>query len=105
MKSEFKSRPVYLSREDRIKAHFTTCFLALVIFRYLEKKLNEQYTSSQIIETLKNYNFLLHEGEGYEPTYIYNDLSKDLCMIFNLELNKEILTIKNFNKILKITKK
>ena len=105
MKSEFKSRPVYLSREDRIKAHFTTCFLALVIFRYLEKKINEQYTSTQIIETLKNYNFLLHEGEGYEPTYIYNDLSKDLCIIFNLELNKEILTIKNFNKILKITKK
>ena len=105
MKSEFKSRPVYLSREDRIKAHFTTCFLALVIFRYLEKKLNEQYTSSQIIETLKNFNFIIHEGEGFEPTYTYNNISKDLCILFNLDLNKEIITIKNFKKICNNTKK
>ena len=37
MKCEFKARPVYLSRDDRIQAHFTTCFLALVVYRYLEK--------------------------------------------------------------------
>ena len=58
MKSEFKSRPVYLSRDDRIKAHFTTCFLALIIFRYLEKKLEEKYTIYEIIDTLKEMNFL-----------------------------------------------
>ena len=67
MKTEFKSRPVYLSREDRIKAHFTTCFLALVIFRYLEKKLNEEYTAEQIIETLKNMNFN-YKTNDYIPT-------------------------------------
>ena len=39
MKSEFKARPVYLSRDDRITAHFTTCFLSLVILRFLEKSL------------------------------------------------------------------
>ena len=40
MKHEFKARPAFLSRDDRIKAHFMTCFLALIVFRYLEKKLN-----------------------------------------------------------------
>ena len=49
MKSEFKARPVYLSRDDRIIAHFTTCFLSLVIYRYLEKILEEKYTASEII--------------------------------------------------------
>ena len=52
MKSEFKARPMYLSRDDRITAHFTTCFLSLVILRFLEKRLEEKYTSSQIINTL-----------------------------------------------------
>ncbi|MEG0138341.1 MAG: transposase, partial [Bacilli bacterium] len=62
MKTDFKSRPVYLSRDERIKAHFVTCFLALTIYRYLEKKLEEKYTTTQIIDTLKNYNFLDLKG-------------------------------------------
>ena len=66
MKSEFKARPVYLSRDDRIKAHFTTCFLALTIFRYLEKKINSKYTVTEIIETLRNYN-LHHEPQHTRP--------------------------------------
>ena len=44
LKYDFKSRPVYLSRDDRITAHFTTCFLALTVYRYLEKRLNERFT-------------------------------------------------------------
>ena len=58
MKSEFKARPVYLSRDDRITAHFTTCFLALVLHRYLEKELEEKYTATQIIDTLRNMNLI-----------------------------------------------
>lgn len=49
MKTEFKARPVYLSRDDRIKAHFTVCILALTVYRILEKKLNFKYTTEQII--------------------------------------------------------
>ena len=96
MKSEFKARPVYLSREDRIKAHFTTCFLALVIFRYLEKKLDEQYTSSQIIETLKDYSFREFKGFGYVPTYTYTDLVEELHKNFGIDTSKEIIEHKNF---------
>ena len=53
LKSEFKARPVYLSRDDRIIAHFTTCFLALTIYRYLEKRLDEKLTSHSIINNLR----------------------------------------------------
>ena len=56
MKTEFKARPVYLSRDDRIKAHFTTCFLSLVLNRYLEKILEEKYTTSEIIDCLREMN-------------------------------------------------
>ncbi len=58
MKSEFKSRPVYLSRDDRIQAHFTTCFISLIIYRLLEKKLGEKYTCREIINGLRDMNFL-----------------------------------------------
>lgn len=105
MKSEFNSRPIYLSREDRIKAHFTTCFLSLIIYRYLEKRLNEKYTTDEIISLLKEFNFLLHEGEGYEPLYTASEVSEDLCKIFTLNLNKEIINLQNMKKIFRQLKK
>lgn len=105
MKSEFKARPVFLSREDRIKAHFTTCFLALVIFRYLEKKLNQQYTSSQIIETLKNFEFKNENDIGYSPLYTRTDLTDLLHKSFGFETDLEIIENKNFKKIINQTKK
>lgn len=51
MKTEFKAKPVYLSLDERIKAHFTTCYLALVIFR---KKLDYQYKSTHFFENSKS---------------------------------------------------
>ena len=104
MKSEFKARPVYLSREDRIKAHFTTCFLALVIFRYLEKKLDEQYTVSEIIDTLRNMNFFKNKND-YIPTYTRTDLTDTLHEKFGFRTDYEIITYENFQKIIKQTKK
>ena len=103
MKTEFKSRPVFLSREDRIKAHFITCFLALVIFRYLEKKLDNKYTVEQIIETLKNINFL-KDDDDYIPTYVRTDITDLLHDKFEFRTDYEILPEKNIKKILKQTK-
>ena len=105
MKSEFKARPVFLSREDRIRAHFTTCFLALVIFRYLEKKLDEQYTAPQIIETLKNYDFKNENDVGFSPLYTRTELTDLLHNKFNFRTDYEIIENKNFKKIIKQTKK
>ena len=104
MKSEFKSRPVYLSRDDRIKAHFTTCFLALTIFRYLEKILNEEFTAEKIIDTLKNYNFRNFPGFGYVPLYKPTDLIHVLHDKTGIDTNYEILNYKKFKKIFNETK-
>lgn len=104
MKSEFKSRPVYLSRDDRIKAHFTTCFLALTIFRYLEKILDEKFTAEKIIDTLRNYNFRNFPGFGYVPLYTPGNLIHTLHEKTSINTNYEILNYKKFKKIFKETK-
>ena len=104
MKSEFKARPVYLSREDRIKAHFLTCFLSLVIFRYLEKKLDEKYTVSEIIETLKNYNLNLI-GNDYIPSYTRTDLTDLLHKSYGFRTDYQIISEKNIKNICKQMKK
>ena len=104
MKSEFKSRPVYLSRDDRIKAHFTTCFLALTIFRYLEKILDEKFTAEKIIDTLRNYNFRNFPGFGYVPLYTSSNLIHTLHEKTSINTNYEILNYKKFKIIFKETK-
>ena len=105
MKTEFKARPVYLSRDDRIKAHFTTCFLALTIFRYLEKKLENKYTAYEIIETLRNFNFKNENDIGYSPTYTRNDITDLLHEKYGFNTDYEIIENKNIKKIINITKK
>ena len=105
MKSEFKARPVYLSREDRIKAHFLTCFLSLVIFRYLEKKLDEKYTVTQIIDTLKKYEFRELIGFGYLPNYTPSIITEQLHNIFKFDTSYDIIDYKKFKKIFDIVKK
>lgn len=101
MKSEFKARPVYLSRDDRIKAHFTTCFLALLLHRILEKKLSEEYTCTEIIECLRNMNLVKEHEEGYIPAYTRTDLTDKLHDIFGFRTDYEITTLKEMKKVLK----
>jgi transposase len=105
MKSEFKARPVYLKNKDRIAAHFTTCFIALTIYRLLEKKLEEKFTCSKIITCLRNMNFLESPGDGYIPTYTRDELTDSLHEKFNFRTDYQINTIKQIKKILKETKK
>ncbi|MCI6265773.1 MAG: IS1634 family transposase [Erysipelotrichaceae bacterium] len=105
MKSEFKSRPVYLSRDDRIKAHFVTCFLALLVFRYLEKKLNNEYTAYEIIDTLKNMNLKLENDGYYSPIYTRTSLTDKLHDEYHFRTDYEILSEKNLKKIFSSTKK
>ncbi len=99
MKHDFLTRPIELSRDDRIKAHFLTCFIALLIYRIMEKKLNYKYTTSQILETLKNMKVVESKGDGYIPTYERTDLTDDLHDVFNFRTDYEILTYKLIKKI------
>lgn len=105
MKSEFKARPVYLQRDDRIKAHFTTCFISLMIYRILEKKLSEKYTCEEIISGIRDMNFYEVNGEGYIPTYTRTDFTDDLHDKFGFRTDYQIVNTKQMKKIFKATKK
>lgn len=105
MKSEFQARPVYLKRQERIVAHFITCFIALIMYRYLEKKLNNKYTCGQIIDTLQEMNFIKYAGKGYQPTYTRTEITDALHEAFGFCTSKQIVPIKNMKNICAMTKK
>lgn len=105
MKTEFKARPVYLSRKDRITAHFTTCFTALVIYRILEQKLKEKYTCEELIDTIRSMDMMIAPGEGYIPTYTRTDITDALHDAFGFRTDYQITSQKNMRKILNQTKK
>ena len=105
MKSEFKARPVYLSKDDRIEAHFTTCFISLIIYRLLEKKLEEKFTCNEIISGLRDMNIKKIKGEGYEPLYTRNDFTDALHEAFGFRTDYQIVTTRNMKNIFKETKK
>ena len=101
MKSDFLARPVNLSREDRIKAHFMTCFISLFIYRLLEKKLDYKYTTSQILDTLRKMNMVEQKGLGFEPIYERTQLTDDLHDLFKFNTDLEIVSYKKMKKIFK----
>jgi transposase len=104
MKSEFRARPVYLSNDDRIEAHFTTCFISLIIYRLLEKKLEEKFTCNEIINALREMNFKEIKGEGYEPIYTRTDFTDALHDVFGFKTDYQIITKSMMKKIFKETK-
>ena len=99
LKTDFDSGTVHLSREDRIKAHFLTCFISLLIYRILENKLDYKYTNTQIIEKLKEMNMYEEKGTGYSPAYTRTDLTDDLHEVFGFRTDYEIINYENFKKI------
>ena len=105
MKTEFQSRPVYLRKDNRILAHFTTCFIALTVFRYLEKKLQGKYTCSQIRDGLNDIKFFKLAEEGYAPAYMRNDFTDDLHDVFGFRTDYQILSKSSLRKIISNTKK
>jgi transposase len=105
MKSEFKARPVYLSNDDRIEAHFITCFISLIIYRLLEKRLNEEFTCHEIISGLRNMEFYDTKCEGYVPTYTRTDFTDALHDAFGFRTDYQIVSTNMMKKIFKETKK
>lgn len=104
MKTDFKARPVYVKTENRIKAHFITCFLALVIYRYLEKIMEYKYTNGQLLETLQEMNVREVMGEGYIPSYTRTEITDSLHEKFGFRTDFQITDRGNMKKILKKTK-
>lgn len=104
MKTDFEARPVYLSREDRIRAHFLICYLSLLIYRLLEKKLENKYTSTQIITALRSMKLLAVEGIGYQPAYKRTDLTDDLHSKFGFRTDYQIMKKSSVRSVIKQTK-
>lgn len=104
MKTDFKSRPVFHSNDEMIKAHFLTCFLALVVYRYVEKNLDEKYTAPEIIDTLRDMNLKLENDNSYIPNYIRTNLTDALHNKFRFRTDFEVISEKNIKKILRQTK-
>lgn len=105
MKTEFDARPVYVRRDDRIKAHFMTCYISLLLYRLLEKKLGDTYTSKQILETLRSMQMtLLNKASGYIPSYTRTELTDRLHKEFHFRTDYEFITKSSMRTIIKNTK-
>ena len=97
-KSGLEARPVWVSRADHIESHFLTCFIALVIIRLLEIKLNNKYSFKKIIETVRNYTSSHVEHDVYLQEF-RNDVVKDIENVFSIDLSKKFLTLSQIKKI------
>lgn len=105
MKTEFESRPVYLSREDRIKAHFLTCFLALLHFRLLKRSLKSPCTTEQLLQILKNMNFADIEEQGFMPLYERQTITDELHEACGFRTDYQFLTKRKMKEIQKKSKR
>ena len=104
LKSDFSARPVFVQREDRIQAHFLTCFLSLLLFRLLEKKLSKKFTSDQILATLKNFNFADIQSQGFMPLYARETITDALHEASGFRTDFQFLRKSKMREILKLSK-
>lgn len=104
MKSEFEARPVYLQRDERIEAHFLTCFISLLIYRILEKELSERYTCEDIITTLRKMDMRKLDEHGFIPGYTRTTLTDDLHEKAGFRTDYELITPKSMAGIIRRSK-
>lgn len=105
MKTDFEARPVYLNREDRIKAHFLTCFLALLHFRLLKRSLKDVYTTEQLLQTLRNMRFADVEEQGFMPVYERQKITDDLHEVCGFRTDYQFITKRRMKGIQKKSKR
>ena len=104
MKTDFSARPVYLQDENRIQAHFLICFLALTIYRFLEKKMDLKYTCEELLETLKAINFAEIQEQGYIPLYKREAITDDLHEACGFRTDYQFITKSKMRTIQKKSK-
>lgn len=104
MKTDFSARPVYVQRDDRIKAHFLICFLALLSYRLLEKQLGNKYTCGEILKKLREMNFVDIQEQGFMPTYTRDKLTDDLHDICGFRTDYQFISKSKMKEIQKLSK-
>jgi len=105
MKTEFEARPIYVRRDDRIKAHFLTCYTGLLVYRLLEKELEEKYTCDVILSTLRSMQMtLLSKNSGYTPSYKRTELTDLLHQKYAIRTDYEFISKSSMRNIIRDTK-
>lgn len=104
MKADFKARPVFLQREDRINAHFLTCFTSLVVLRLLEIMTENKYTVNELLTTIRLMKLTATGYGQYIPAYKRTNVTDDLHKIFKYRTDYEIITGKTLRSIIKESK-
>lgn len=105
MKTDFSARPVFVQRDDRIKAHFLICFLSLLIFKFLERKLEYKYTCEQMLDTLRAMNFADIEEQGFMPLYTRTAITDDLHTACGFRTDFQFISKSKMLQIQKSSKK
>lgn len=103
-KSDLESRPVHVSLQQRIEAHFLTCFIALLILRLLCKRLDGKHAPEQIIKSLRKYQVCFVKDNVFKTTY-YDHILKDLGDALNLTLNRRYLKTGEIKQLVADSKK
>lgn len=104
MKSNFDARPVFLRKPERIRAHFLICYTALLIYRLMECKLDDNLThvtTSNLIKTLRNMNVVNMDDMYYKSIYSGSQALDALERCFELQLNRKYYRPSDLNKIVK----
>ena len=104
MKTDFSARPIYLQEENRIMAHFLICFLALLSYRILEKRLGYRYTCEEILNTLRALNFAEIQEQGFVPLYERERITDELHNVCGFHTDYEFLTKSQMKTIQKKSK-
>lgn len=104
MKTDFEARPAFVRLENRIKAHFLTCFLALLVYRILEKKLGGGFTCEEILKTLREMDFADVEEQGYMPLYKRSKLTDVLHEVCGFRTDYQFITRQKMRGIQKRSK-
>ena len=110
-KTEFDARPVYLRREDRIRAHFAICFVALLLLKAFQRQVNEgmdedsRYSSEQIISALAGMKYNVVRGTGYVPAYSATALRSRCCETANLPIDRQIVLNRKMRQYVKMLNK
>lgn len=103
-KSDLEARPVYVSREEHIQAHFLTCFIALIIARIIELKLGHKYSIGRILESLAKSE-CTHMKQNYYLFDYFDDVLEAMEEVFKIDFSKRIRSLGEIKKILATTKK
>ena len=103
-KSELDDRPVYVSTKEHIEAHFLTCYLALVLSRVLQHKLDKKYSVGKILESLSKCNCSNYHENYYLFDY-FDTVLKDIGNILNINFALKNRTLQDIKKILSSSKK